>query len=94
MVIDVYDNAERSRYEIAVDGRVVGVADYRSQGDEIVFPHTEIEPSMRGEGLGDKLVRGALDDVRTRGATVVPQCWHVAQFVDENPEYADLVAGS
>lgn len=94
MVIDVYDNAGRSRYEIAVDGRVVGVADYRSQDDKIVFPHTEIEPSMRGEGLGDKLVCGALDDVRSSGATVVPQCWYVAQFIEENPEYADLVAGS
>ena len=94
MTINVYDNAERSRYEITVDGRVVGIADYRSQGDEIVFPHTEIEPSMQGEGLGAELVRRALDEVRASGATVVPQCWYVAQFIDENPEYADLVAAS
>ena len=49
---------------------------------------------MQGEGLGAELVRRALDEVRASGATVVPQCWYVAQFIDENPEYADLVAAS
>jgi hypothetical protein len=47
---------------------------------------------MRNRGLGAELVRGALDDVRRNGRTVVPQCWFVAQFIDEHPEYADLLA--
>jgi predicted GNAT family acetyltransferase len=85
-------NAERSRYEITVDGRVVGIADYRQRGDTVVFPHTEIEPAMRDQGLGAELVRGALDDARAEGWSVVPQCWYVAQFLDEHPECADLRA--
>jgi uncharacterized protein len=89
---EVRHNAARSRYEISVDGRLVGFADYRADGDTIVFPHTEIEPSMRNEGLGAELVRGALDDVRARGGTVVAQCWYVAEFIDQHPRYADLLA--
>ena len=68
---EVHHNAARSRYEINLDGRLVGFADYRAHGDTIVFPHTEIEPSMRNRGLAADLVRGALDDVRARGGTVV-----------------------
>jgi predicted GNAT family acetyltransferase len=47
---------------------------------------------MRGRGLGAELVRGALDDVRTSGGRIVARCWYVAQFIDEHPEYGDLVA--
>jgi predicted GNAT family acetyltransferase len=38
------------------------------------------------------LVRYALDHVRATNRRVEPQCWYVAQFIAENPEYADLAA--
>jgi uncharacterized protein len=53
----VRDNVPRSRYEITVDGRVVGFAEYSRDGDAVVFPDTVIEPSMRNRGLGAELVR-------------------------------------
>ena len=94
MATDVQFNDERSRYELFVDGKLAGIADCHPQGDALAFPHTEIDRSMRGRGLGAVLVRGALDDVRRRGATrILPQCWFVAEFVDANPEYKDLLAG-
>ena len=89
---EVRNNAPRSQYELSLDGRLVGFADYRADGDIVVFPHTEIEPSMRNQGLGAELVHGALDDVRARGGTVVARCWYVAEFIDQHPEYADLLA--
>jgi hypothetical protein len=92
MVSEVRNAEDRSRYELLVDGELVGVADYRIDGDRIVFPHTEITRAMRGQGLGARLVRGALDDVRTTGRDVVPVCWFVRDFMDTNKEYADLRA--
>jgi uncharacterized protein len=89
-VTEVRDNAEQSRYELLEDGKLVGVADYRAQGDKLAFPHAEIVPARRNQGLGHQLVKGALDDVRRKGAKVVPYCWFVAEFIEENPEYADL----
>ncbi|MBA2282586.1 MAG: N-acetyltransferase [Acidimicrobiia bacterium] len=88
----VQDNAERSRFEITVDDELVGVADYRVDGDVVVLPHTEIAPRHRGEGLAAVLVAGTLDEIRRRGQTVVPACWYVAQYIDDNPEYKDLLA--
>jgi GCN5-related N-acetyl-transferase len=57
MDTEVRNNAERSRYELVVDSEVVGIADYRDQGELLVFPHTQIKSSMRGQGLGAVLVR-------------------------------------
>lgn len=89
--IVVRDNPSRSRYEIVVDGHLVGVADYELVDERVVLPHTEIDPSMRGRGLAETLVRFALEDIRGRGRSVVPSCWYVAQYIDTHPEYADLL---
>lgn len=91
----VVHNEARSRYELLVDGEVVGFADHRpGAGGRTVFPHTVIDADRRGQGLGAVLVRGALDDVRARGGTVEPLCWYVARFIDENPEYRPLLGES
>jgi predicted GNAT family acetyltransferase len=90
MTIETRHQPDDDRYEILVDGRRVGIADYRIVGDTYVFHHTEIEPSWRGQGLGAVLVQAALDDVRDRGGHVEPRCWFVAEFIDDHPEYANL----
>jgi predicted GNAT family acetyltransferase len=87
---DVRRNDERHRYELVVDDRVVGIADFTREGGTIVLPHTEIDPSLRGQGLGAVLVKAVLEDVRAQGATVVPQCWYVREYLDLHPEDADL----
>ena len=91
MALSTRHNAEASRYEILDDGQLVGIADYELTDGIAVFPHTEITPRRRGQGLGAQLVRFALDDQRAAGNIVVPHCWYVAEFIGEHPEYADLV---
>lgn len=90
MSVDRNDDA--GRYELSVDDRVVGVAEYRRRDGAVVLPHTAIDGQLRGRGYGAVLVRGALDDIRQSGERVVPLCWYVAQFIEEHPEYRDLVA--
>lgn len=92
MAIDVHRNDEASRYEILVDGSFAGFADFRIDGDTVVMPHTVINPEMRGRGLGDHLVRGALDDIRHDGRRVDPRCWFVREYIEANEAYADLMA--
>jgi len=89
---EVRRNEERGRYELTIDGRLVGVADFVVDGSTVVLPHTEIEPAERGRGLGAILVKGVLDDIRARGGVVIPTCWYVRQYIEEHPEEADLLA--
>jgi uncharacterized protein len=90
--MDVRRDEARSRYELFVDGELLGVCDYAQRGDLLLFPHTEIAYEHRGQGLGEVLVRGALEDVRDRGQKVVPGCWFVAEYFELHPEEADLLA--
>lgn len=88
----VTKNEAASRYELHVDGELAGIADYVERDGTVVLPHTVIDGSRRGQGLGAVLVQGALDDIRPSGRTVVPSCWYVAEFIDEHPSYKDLLA--
>lgn len=92
---DVVHDDEGHRYLLRRDGEHVGLIDYRirqsSDGETFDLHHTEIHPDARGSGLGGVLVRRALDDLRERDAKVIPSCWYVREFIDGNPEYANLV---
>ncbi|GII86025.1 N-acetyltransferase [Sphaerisporangium siamense] len=90
--VDVADNPEARRYEIRVDGKQAGFADYRLRDDRMVFTHTEIDEEYEGQGLGGTLIRVALDAARDTGLRVVPLCPFVAAYIEKHPEYADLVA--
>jgi predicted GNAT family acetyltransferase len=88
----VSDNAEGSRYEIHVDGRLAGFAEYKGGPGQIVFTHTEVDDAYEGQGVGSELARGALDDARAKGLAVVPLCPFIKGWIARHPDYEDLVA--
>jgi len=92
-VPQVRDEAGSSRYEVWLDGILVGSARYVRRGRRTFFVHTEIEPAHEGAGLGATLVAGALDAEQTAGTLVVPLCPFVRTYIDRHPEYVDLVDG-
>ena len=62
-----------------------GAAELREDADgRLVLPHTLIVPSFRGRGLAGVLVGRALEDIASRGETVVPECPVVARYLQEN----------
>ena len=90
----VEDNSDESRYEARLGDRVVAISEYEltDEAGPIVFVHTEVLPDAEGRGVGSRLARGALDDVRRRGLRLVADCPFIAAYIRRNPEYRDLVA--
>jgi uncharacterized protein len=88
----VTDNSTESRFELRLDGELVGFAEYRPAGDSTIIAHTEIAEGHEGEGLGGALVRGALERIRASGQTVIPMCPFTAAYIGRHPEFVDLVA--
>ena len=89
--MDVVDNQSRTRFELSL-GDDMAVADYHLGHGTIAFTHTEVPSHLRGRGIAATLVRGALDASRERGLRVIPSCSYVADFIERNPEYQDLLA--
>ncbi|WP_298932869.1 GNAT family N-acetyltransferase [uncultured Ramlibacter sp.] len=87
----VSNNSSEHRYEITVAGALAGFAQYRLEGEAVVFFHTEIGAAFEGQGLASKLARFALDDARAQGLHVVPECEFFAGYIRKKAEYQDLV---
>lgn len=89
----VTDNAARSRYELLLEGGVAFV-DYQALGNVRALTHSEVPPAMRGRGVGARLVAGALQLARAQGVRITARCSFVAQFIQRNPQYQDLLQQS
>ncbi len=86
----VSNNAAQRRFELEVDGHIAA-AYYELSGGVITFVHTEVPAELGGQGIGSKLVKGALDQVRADGLKVVAQCPFVRGWIEKHPDYADLL---
>lgn len=86
----VRNNEAESRFELEVGGHVAA-AYYRLSPGVITFVHTEVPEALSGQGIGSRLARGALDQVRAMGLRVVAQCPFIAAYIGKHAEFQDLV---
>ena len=89
--IEVADAPDRERYELSIDGEVVGFTTYRARPGLIAFLHTEVDERFQGRGLADRLIRYVLEDARTRDIAVLPFCTFVKAFIERHREFEALV---
>ena len=94
MDIAVANDEKGRQFHAEVDGHRAHL-DYLQQKDGTLnLVHTEVDPALRGKGVGEALVRYALDAARSAGVKVIPTCPFVKKFVEHHPEYRDLVAAA
>jgi len=90
--IKVVDAKEHSRYEaLDADGSLMGFVDYRLHPGVISFLHAETLPAFRGRGVAGRIATKSLDDARALGLRVRPACPFYQDYLEQHPEYADLV---
>lgn len=81
----------QTRYVFQSDGVDVGLTDYRLIGHDIHITHTEIDPALRGGGLGAEMVQAVLDTIRSStDHRVVAECPFVVAWLRHHPDYQDL----
>jgi predicted GNAT family acetyltransferase len=78
-------------YNAIVGGQEVAGLTYDVAGDRLVLLAASVLPLFRKQGIATELIRRVLDDVRAQGKTVTIMCPIVRTFIENNPEYADLI---
>ncbi|OFT57909.1 acetyltransferase [Corynebacterium sp. HMSC05H05] len=90
--VSVHKNETEGQYEILVGEEVAGFATYADANGVRDLPHTVVDPKFRGQGLSKPLIQAALDDARADGMQVTPSCPAVERYIEQNPQYRDLLA--
>lgn len=91
--VTVVNNAEESRFEARIDGEMVGRLDYVTSANTIDLQHTVVDPGHEDEGIGGQLVRRVLERLQSDKPhlTVIPTCSFVRSYLQEHPEFQDLL---
>ena len=93
----VVDNEARSRYELVIDGNVVGYSQYRTNTiagvPAVELFHTVTKPPNGGQGMAAFLTHTILDRIAATddGRRVIPSCHFVADYIDAHPRYQPLL---
>ena len=89
----IADHPANRRYELHLGDRLAAVAEYRDIRGARVFHHTEVDPEFEGRGMGSRLARHVLDDVRARDVPTRIKCPFLLTWIKRHPEYGDLIGG-
>lgn len=89
--LQVVDDVPEQRFEVALEGEIATLA-YERAGSRLVLIHTEVPPKLQGHGIGQLLVRAALDEAAREGELIVPLCPFVVSYLRRHPDELRLVA--
>ena len=78
------------RFELERDGQVAYL-EYAFDGSVLQLIHTEVPKELRGTGMASSLAQAALEWAREHKAKVDIVCPSVLNYIQDHPEYSDLV---
>ena len=79
-------------FVIERDGKRLGRMNYSRDGQRIEILHTEVDPALRGEGAGKKLVEAAVTWARGEEIVITPLCSYAKSVFAKTPEFGDVLS--
>ncbi|KAD4059618.1 hypothetical protein GD627_00450 [Arthrobacter yangruifuii] len=90
--IRISRNEGLGRYELRLDGALVGIAEYEEDSDSVALTHTEMESDYRHQGYSSRLAKYAVEDIVSGGGRIKPYCSYMAAYLKKHPEYSHHVS--
>lgn len=91
---EVVNNEEARQFELVVDKHKAKVTYVMLSPTTIIFTHTMVPFSLKGQGIASYLAKYVLDYARENNLNVIPQCPFIRSYIERHPEYDDLVMKS
>lgn len=93
MEIQRFEDATRGSFFVEKDREKLALMTYSKAGaDKIIVDHTEVDPSLKGEGVGRKLVFASVKYARENNLKIIPLCPFAKAEFEKNADYADVLA--
>lgn len=80
-------------YAADESGKVLAEVTFPTTDGVSVIDHTFVDPSLRGQGVADKLLRLAADTILKRGNKIAATCTYGVAWFARHPEYPIVCSG-
>lgn len=92
MNIQKNDNGKKGEFLLNLDGIKLAFMTYTYAGpDKIIIDHTEVDESLKGQGVGYKLVEEAVNFAREYNLKIMPLCPFANAVFKKKTEYKDVL---
>ncbi|WP_298902087.1 GNAT family N-acetyltransferase [uncultured Psychroserpens sp.] len=92
MEIKHEDYGNKGRFYYELNGKEKGLMTYSHAGaDKIIIDHTEVDPSLKGQGIGYMLVEASVDYARANSIKILPLCPFAAAVFKKRTKYNDVL---
>jgi len=93
MQIQREEHGRNGAFFIDENGEWIAELAYIKSGDgQITIDHTEVDEKLRGQGVGEELVKAAVDFARENGLKIKLICPYARKVFEKNPDYSDVLA--
>jgi predicted GNAT family acetyltransferase len=79
--MEIVNNKQQSRFEIALPDGEYAVLEYRWLKGSIVLMHTLVPQSAQGKGIGSTLVKGVFEYIQEQGLNKIVYCPFVTRYI-------------
>lgn len=74
------------------EDRNAGRINYSLSGDSIItIEHTEVNQEFQGQGVGQDLVKNAVEYARDNNFKIISQCPYAKKILKKNSDYEDVL---
>lgn len=88
----VQEPAKKTWSAIVEDEEIGDISyDLADDGRRVILKSTTVYPDYRGQGVASEMIRRLLVELRKQGVTATIECPIVRTFIDQHPEFADVV---
>ena len=92
MDIQHNDGSSKGSFFIEKEGEQVAEITYSKAGNTtIIIDHTEVSDALRGENVGKKLVKRAVDYAREQELKVIPLCPFAKSVIERDESLQDVL---
>jgi predicted GNAT family acetyltransferase len=88
--MEIINNAEQHRFELEFNDNLAFLT-YSDVMGNFCINHTEVPETLKGKGMGSKLVRHAMDYAKNENKKVYPFCPFAASYILKNDTLVEQV---
>ena len=93
MEINREESEGKGKFFIEENGKQLALMTYKKSGeDKIVIDHTEVDESLKGKGVGKKLVAEGVNFTRENNLKIIAQCSFAKKIIEITPEFQDVLS--
>lgn len=84
---------KEDRFYLGEDDKPLALIKFsRKEGPVIVIEHTSVSETLKGRGVGGRLVEAVVGLAKEEGAKILPLCSYARAYLQKKAEYEDILA--